>query len=72
MKVADNQVAVCWNSIPQDLKGDEIIHNFRLVQKCLGEMFYVRQLNEPGYPYSELFRLLTKSVSPRLSTDSSR
>jgi sugar phosphate isomerase/epimerase len=59
MKVADHpNVAVCWNSNSQDLQGEGLEHNFRLVQKRLGATLHARQLEGKQYPYPQLFRLL--------------
>lgn len=51
-------VAVCWNSNGEDLKGDGLAHNFKLVQGRFGKTAHVRELNMNDYPYEELFRLL--------------
>src|SRR3954470_20650944 len=60
MQVADHpSVAVCWNSNPQDFQGEGLEHNFRLVQKRLGETLHARQLDGKDYPYPQLFKLLT-------------
>jgi sugar phosphate isomerase/epimerase len=60
MQVADHpSVAVCWNSNPQDLQGEGLEHNFRLVQKRLGATLHSRQLGGKEYPYPQLFKLLT-------------
>ena len=60
MQVADHpSVAVCWNSNPQDLQGEGLEHNFRLVQKRLGATLHARQLESKEYPYPQLFKLLT-------------
>jgi sugar phosphate isomerase/epimerase len=59
MQVADHpSVAVCWNSNPQDLQGDGLESNFRLVQKRLGATLHARQLGGSQYPYAQLFKLL--------------
>jgi sugar phosphate isomerase/epimerase len=59
MKVADHRnVAVCWNSNPQDLQGEGLDHNFRLVKSRLGATTHVRQLDGKEYPYPQLFKLL--------------
>lgn len=59
MQVADDpRVAVCWNSNPEDLKGEGLEHNFQLVQKRLGATVHVRDLDGNDYPYPQLFRLL--------------
>ena len=59
MQVADHRnVAVCWNSNPQDLQGAGLESNFRLVEKRLGATTHVRQLDGNQYPYARLFELL--------------
>ncbi len=59
MQVADHpSVAVCWNSNPQDLQGEGLEHNLRLVQQRLGATLHVRQLAGGLYPYPQLFKLL--------------
>jgi sugar phosphate isomerase/epimerase len=59
MQVADHpSVAVCWNSNPQDLQGEGLEHNFRLVQKRLGATLHARNLDGNEYPYAQLFKLL--------------
>ena len=59
MKVADHSnVAVCWNSNAEDLKGDGLAHNFKLVEKRLGATTHVHDLGGNSYPYAELFALL--------------
>lgn len=59
MQVADHpSVAVCWNSNPQDLQGEGLAHNIRLVQKRLGATLHARQLGGNEYPYPQLFKLL--------------
>jgi sugar phosphate isomerase/epimerase len=59
MQVADHpSVAVCWNSNPQDLQGEGLEHNFRLVEKRLGATLHARQLEGNEYPYPTLFKLL--------------
>lgn len=59
MKVATHpQVAVCWNSNAEDLKGDGLAHNFKLVEKRLGATTHVHDLAGDSYPYKELIALL--------------
>lgn len=55
---ARDNVRVCWNSNPEDLKGEGIGANFAKVQNFLGATTHIREVNEPGYPYPELARLL--------------
>lgn len=50
-------VAVCWNSNAEDLKGDGLEHNFNLVKDRLGATTHVRELTEGDYPYDKLFSL---------------
>jgi sugar phosphate isomerase/epimerase len=59
MKVAPHpNVAVCWNCNPQDLQGDGLEHNFKLLQDRLGATLHARDLAGKQYPYTELFKLL--------------
>lgn len=59
MTIADHpNVAVCWNSNPQDLTGEGLEQNFRLVQDRLGATTHVRQLSGDQYPYPLLISLL--------------
>ncbi len=53
-------VAVCWNSNQQDLKGEGVVHNFNLVKDRLGATTHVRELDSKGYPYKTLIELFTK------------
>ena len=50
-------VAVCWNSNAEDLKGEGLDHNFNLVKDRFGATVHVRELTLGDYPYDELFRL---------------
>jgi sugar phosphate isomerase/epimerase len=59
MEVADHpNVAVCWNSNAEDLKGRGLAHNFKLVEKRLGATTHVHDLAGDSYPYPEFFALL--------------
>jgi sugar phosphate isomerase/epimerase len=59
MEVADHpNVAVCWNSNAEDLKGEGLAHNFKLVEKRLGATTHVHDLAGDSYPYAEFFALL--------------
>jgi sugar phosphate isomerase/epimerase len=59
MEVADHDnVAVCWNSNAEDLKGEGLAHNFKLVEKRLGATTHVHDLAGDSYPYAEFFALL--------------
>jgi sugar phosphate isomerase/epimerase len=57
----DENVAVCWNSNPTDLKGDGFEANFHLVAKRFGQTVHVHELESKDYPYAELFALLVKA-----------
>lgn len=58
MEIADHPNArVCWNSNPEDLIGQGLEHNFRLVRPCFGDTAHVRELNIGEYPYADLMRL---------------
>jgi sugar phosphate isomerase/epimerase len=57
----DENVAVCWNSNPTDLKGDGLEANFNLVAKRFGQTVHVHELDDKDYPYAELFKLLVKA-----------
>ena len=59
MEVADHSnVAVCWNSNAEDLRGEGLAHNFKLVEKRLGATTHVHDLAGDSYPYAEFFALL--------------
>jgi sugar phosphate isomerase/epimerase len=51
-------VAVCWNSNPQDLQGDGLEHNFKLVCERFGETCHIHDLSGKMYPWDKLFKLL--------------
>jgi sugar phosphate isomerase/epimerase len=52
------RVRTCWNSNQQDLAGDGLRANLQRVQEHLGQTLHVHALEDPAYPYAELFRLL--------------
>lgn len=59
-KVADHpNVKVCWNSNGEDLKGDGLEANFRMVQDRFGATCHVRELDSKDYPYADLLKLFT-------------
>lgn len=62
MDVADHEnVAVCWNSNRQDLAGEGLEYNFRLVRDRFGDTVHVRELNDPNYPFQQLIDLFVKT-----------
>ncbi|MCS7238707.1 MAG: sugar phosphate isomerase/epimerase [Thermoguttaceae bacterium] len=61
MDIADHpNVGVCWNSNAEDLQGEGLEHNFRLVARRLGATVHVRELNLGDYPYQRLIELLVE------------
>ena len=50
-------VFVCWNSNDEDLKGDGLEANFKMVSKRFGDTVHVRELNMGDYPYAKLMQL---------------
>lgn len=59
MKIAtDENVAVCWNSNVQDLQGDGLEANFKLVRDRFGATCHVRELDDKVYPFAKLIKLL--------------
>jgi sugar phosphate isomerase/epimerase len=62
LDVATNpNVAVCWNSNPQDLQGQGLEFNFKLVSGRFGDTCHVHELSDPKYPYAQLFKLLVQA-----------
>ena len=61
MDVADNpNVAVCWNSNPQDLEEPGLEHNFNLVKSRFGETVHIHRLESKAYPHQQLLDLFVK------------
>ncbi len=59
LDVADHpNVAICWNSNPQDLEGAGLEKNFRSVADRFGATCHVHELDSKTYPYEKLFALL--------------
>lgn len=59
MDVANHpNVYTCWNSNPEDLIGEGLVHNFNLVKHRQGDTVHVRELDDKSYPYQELMNLL--------------
>ncbi|MCA9194809.1 MAG: sugar phosphate isomerase/epimerase [Planctomycetales bacterium] len=57
-KVADHSnVYVCWNSNDEDLTGEGLEANFKMVQDRLGDTVHIRELNVGDYPYPQLIQL---------------
>lgn len=61
MDVADNSnVAVCWNSNPDDLDAPGLEHNFNLVKGRFGETAHIHLLDSKTYPHQQLLDLYVK------------
>lgn len=61
MAVADNpNVAVCWNSNPQDLEEPGLEHNFNLVKDRFGDTVHIHRLESKTYPHQQLLDLYVK------------
>jgi len=56
--VEQPNVGVCWNCNDQDLQGEGLEYNFKLVRDRFGQTVHVRELNVGEYPYQQLVNLL--------------
>jgi len=54
-------VYVCWNSNDEDLKGEGLEANVKMVSSRFGDTVHVRELNIGDYPYAKLMQLF-KSI----------
>lgn len=62
LDVADNpNVAVCWNSNPQDLEAPGLEHNFNLVKDRLGQTTHIHRMDSKNYPWPQLLDLYVKA-----------
>ena len=62
LDVADHpNVAVCWNSNPQDLEAPGLEHNFNLVKNRLGQTTHIHRFDVKNYPWPELLDLYVKA-----------
>ncbi len=62
MEIADHPRArVCWNSNDQDLLGEGLEANFRMVRPWFGQTAHVRELNIGDYPYPQLMKLMAET-----------
>ncbi|MEX1136091.1 MAG: TIM barrel protein [Balneolales bacterium] len=57
-QVTEDNVKICWNSVPSDLNPPGLEDNFNLVKPWIGDTVHVHELNTQDYPYQELFNLL--------------
>lgn len=61
MDVADHpNVAVCWNSNPDDLDEPGLEHNFGLVKDRFGQTAHIHRLESKSYPHQQLLELYVK------------
>jgi len=61
MDVADHSnVAICWNSNPQDLEAPGLESNFNLVKSRFGETVHIHRLESKTYPHQQLLELFVK------------
>jgi len=51
-------VGICWNCNGEDVKGEGLEHNFKLVNKRFSTILHAREFNIGDYPYQQLFDLL--------------
>ena len=56
--VTQPNVGVCWNCNAEDLQGEGLESNFKLVRSRFGDTVHVRELNLNDYPYQQLINLL--------------
>lgn len=61
-QIADHtNVFVCWNSNPDDLIGDGLEANFRMVQQRMGDTVHIHELDNGAYPYPQLMKLFQQA-----------
>ncbi len=61
VQIADHPNAkICWNCNPQDMEGDGIDHNIKLLLPAFGATCHIHELDGTykAYPYEKLFKLL--------------
>jgi sugar phosphate isomerase/epimerase len=56
--VTQPNVGVCWNCNNQDLEGEGLEYNFKLVRPRFSHIAHVRELNLTDYPYQQLINLM--------------
>lgn len=62
LDIADNpNVAICWNSNPQDLEAPGLEHNFNLVKDRLGQTTHIHRMDSKNYPWAQLLDLYVKA-----------
>lgn len=59
MDIATHEnVAVCWNSNPQDLQGAGLEKNFEMVCRRFGATCHIHELESKSYPWADFFKLM--------------
>ena len=58
--VENEGTKVCWNCNEQDLDGQGLEYNFKLVKDKFGDTAHVREFNVGDYPYQQLMDLFVK------------
>ncbi len=60
-QITEDNVGTCWNCNAQDLLPPGLEKNFKSLRNRFGDTIHVRVLNDPTYPYPQLFKLLVDS-----------
>lgn len=58
-QVTEANVKMCWNCNDTDLLPPGLEGNFNMVKEWLGDTIHIHELDNPAYPYSRLFELLS-------------
>lgn len=58
-RITEPNVKICWNSNVVDINSPGLEGNFNMVKQWIGDTIHVRELNDPEYPYKQLFNLLS-------------
>lgn len=59
--ITESNVKICWNSNNVDINYPGLEGNFNMVKQWIGDTVHVRELNDPEYPYKQLFNLLSNN-----------
>jgi len=57
-RVTEPNVGICWNCNADDLAAPGLKDNLASLFPRFGDTMHVRELDDPGYPYPEFFKLL--------------
>lgn len=61
-QITEPNVKICWNSNTVDINPPGLEGNFNMVKQWIGDTVHVRELNDPEYPYKQLFNLLSNNI----------